>query len=84
MITPKRVKVGTEPVDLTDGSKTSGTSIQFLRNAGDTTLYIGDLESGIPLEPGEQLPGMTLSPQDKLWAVREDGEGDVHLVVGWA
>jgi hypothetical protein len=27
---------------------------------------------------------MTLSPQDKLWAVREDGEGDVHLVVGWA
>lgn len=76
MIRAWRELVGSDPVDLADGTSTSGATVSYLRNRGTTPLYVGE---GLVLEPGESLPGAELGATDHLIVSRRgpDSSEDV-------
>lgn len=95
MISARRLQLDDEAQNLAEGSGGSGVSIQLLRNKSDEPIFLGDPddpEGAIPLDPGEQIQGLTLGSVDRLHVWRAPAERDdedraplaVDLIVGWA
>jgi hypothetical protein len=89
VIRAERIEVGEEPVDLTEGSGTSGVTVQYLFNASSkATVLLGGDESGenaIPIDPGEPGPSnLALNSTDHLHVRSRKGTAALDVVLGWA